>query len=181
MRSPDPPELRLQLGGTVATPGGIEELTVPEMRNSLRRHERGDLGDVDEEDKQANEAALRDGGRVLSAYRSARGKKFWIIKEWDRPATTIFLPSEYCDREALTGMGTLFPQPHHLDPTPFLPSSRWRPDGRAVTKMSQLRRARAFASTRCCMVRAARRRNLLSTRGGSPWPSSFDVVDTSDY
>lgn len=83
------------LGQLVATPGAITELTPEEMRQALGRHQRGDWGELDSEDKQANEWALRNGARLLSAYRSADGEKFWVITEADRSVTTVLLPSEY--------------------------------------------------------------------------------------
>ncbi len=95
MPSPDPPEPRLQLGRTVATRGAIAELTTPEIVKALRRHECGDWGEVCKEDRASNDAALLDGSRVLSSYRSAGGRKFWIITEWDRSVTTVLLPEEY--------------------------------------------------------------------------------------
>ena len=55
----------------------------------------GDWGEVDEEDKRLNDAALKDGTRLLSAYVTSRGAGLWIITEADRSATTILLPSEY--------------------------------------------------------------------------------------
>jgi len=61
---------------------------------ALGRHVRGDWGDVDAEDRAANDRALREGTRVLSSYR-AGGVKFWVITEADRSATTVLLPSEY--------------------------------------------------------------------------------------
>jgi len=61
----------------------------------MSRHHRGDWGDLDEEDKAANDQALIDGGRLFSAYHSATGIKVWIITEADRSATTVLLPSEY--------------------------------------------------------------------------------------
>ena len=39
--------------------------------------------------------ALRFGARVLSAYHTDSGLKFWIITEADRSATTVLLPEEY--------------------------------------------------------------------------------------
>ena len=33
--------------------------------------------------------------RLLSAYHTADGVKFWIITEWDRSITTILLPDDY--------------------------------------------------------------------------------------
>jgi hypothetical protein len=61
----------------------------------LARHSTGDWGDLEEADKQANEAALQAGDRILSAYKLTGGHKLWIITEADRRATTILLPSEY--------------------------------------------------------------------------------------
>lgn len=86
---------KFQLGGTYSTPGALEALTPAEMQSSLARHHRGDWGDLEDEDKQANDQALIHGSRLLSAYHSAKGTKFWIITEADRSATTILLPSEY--------------------------------------------------------------------------------------
>jgi hypothetical protein len=45
-------------------------------------------------DRRANDRAVRDGDRVLSAYETAAGR-VWIITEWDRSATTLLLPEEY--------------------------------------------------------------------------------------
>ena len=54
-----------------------------------------DWGEVSEEDVQENEFSLKEGFRLLSAYRTGKGQKLWIITEADRSATTILLPSEY--------------------------------------------------------------------------------------
>jgi hypothetical protein len=42
-----------------------------------------------------NDEALAYGDRILSAYRTLRGMKLWIITEADRSLTTILLPEEY--------------------------------------------------------------------------------------
>ena len=86
---------KFQLGGTYSTPGAMAALTAEEMQTFMSRHHRGDWGDLDEEDKQTNDQALIDGGRLFSAYHSAQGIKIWIITEADRSATTVLLPSEY--------------------------------------------------------------------------------------
>jgi hypothetical protein len=70
------------------------------IQKSLNRHVKGDWGDVDEEDKQTNDHALKHGMRVLSAYNDDRFPKhgiatIWIITEADRSATTILFPDEY--------------------------------------------------------------------------------------
>jgi len=64
--------------------------------DSLRRHARGDWGDMCQEDEQENELALREGNlRIFSAYEHPNLPKIWIITESDRSATTILFPEEY--------------------------------------------------------------------------------------
>ncbi len=60
----------------------------------LLRHKNGDWGNVDIEDKIANDESTRIGERVLSSYHVS-GEKIWVITERDRSCTTILLPSEY--------------------------------------------------------------------------------------
>ncbi len=61
---------------------------------SIHRHCTKDWGDLDNEDKQANDQALVEGTRILSAYIQG-SYKIWIITEADRSATTILFPEEY--------------------------------------------------------------------------------------
>lgn len=61
----------------------------------LARHLTGDWGDLSEQDRAANEAALRRGHRLLSSYQITSTLKLWIITEADRSATTLLLPHEY--------------------------------------------------------------------------------------
>jgi len=70
------------------------------VQKSLNRHVKGDWGDVDDEDKQTNDQALKQGTRLLSAYNDNRFPKngiatIWIIIEADRSTTTILFPDEY--------------------------------------------------------------------------------------
>jgi hypothetical protein len=46
------------------------------------------------DDERANDYAVKHGERILSAYTIA-GRKFYVITEWDRSATTILLAEEY--------------------------------------------------------------------------------------
>ena len=62
----------------------------------LRRHLSGDWGDLSDDDRQLNDAALKSGeDRLFSSYQVAPDLKLWIITEWDRSVTTLLLPSEY--------------------------------------------------------------------------------------
>ena len=84
-----------ELGRIVATPGALEVLAPEEPLVLLRRHASGDWGAVDAHDQRANNRALEDGTRVLSAYVSAGGERVWVITEADRSSTCILLPEEY--------------------------------------------------------------------------------------
>ena len=87
--------VRFNPGSVCSTPGALENIPPIEMSHALRRHIRGDWGELDAHDVKANESALMDGGRLLSAYVSSSGTKFWIITEADRSSTTVLLPEEY--------------------------------------------------------------------------------------
>ena len=59
------------------------------------RHACGDWGTVCPDDALANDEALEEGERLLSAYKLRDGTKVWIITEADRSSTCILLPDEY--------------------------------------------------------------------------------------
>ncbi len=90
-----PAPARFSPGAVYATPGIVEKLPPEDVSMALQRHVAGDWGDLDAHDWNANEEALRDGGRLLSAYFASNGVKFWIITEADRVSTTALLPEEY--------------------------------------------------------------------------------------
>lgn len=91
-----PPHLLpVPIGQVVATPAALAALTPADMVAALRRHAAGDWGEVDDHDRQANDDALADGTRLLSAYRTASGTEFWVITEADRSVTTVLLPDDY--------------------------------------------------------------------------------------
>jgi hypothetical protein len=95
METNDKRIVSFSLGQLVATPGALAEATHEEIQQALARHSRGDWGNVDAEDAQANNEALECGARLLSAYETATGVKFWIITEADRSSTCVLLPEEY--------------------------------------------------------------------------------------
>ncbi|MDF7826966.1 hypothetical protein P4B35_23280 [Pontiellaceae bacterium B12227] len=86
------------LGQIVATPGALQALETAGQLAShfLVKHALGDWGTLlCDEDKAANDEALADDLRILSAYRLEDGTKIWVITEADRSATTLLLPEEY--------------------------------------------------------------------------------------
>lgn len=86
---------KFRIGQVVITPAVKAEVPVEEALQGLMRHANCDYGDMPEEDKETNQAALEHGGRIMSAYTTANGTKFWIITEADRSVTTILLPEDY--------------------------------------------------------------------------------------
>ena len=88
---------RFSLGQLVATPGALEALQAAGQSPAefLARHLRADWGEVDAEDKKANDEALVQGERLLSAYRTRKNERIWIITEADRSSTCVLLPEEY--------------------------------------------------------------------------------------
>ena len=90
-------------GRIVATPAALEVVQAsgqsPEI--FLFAHLEGYWGgDLCEEDRLLNDEALIDGSRLLSAYRTLRGEKLWVITEaagddGRRASTCLLLPEEY--------------------------------------------------------------------------------------
>ncbi|MCA9933348.1 MAG: hypothetical protein KC415_05460 [Anaerolineales bacterium] len=92
-----PPKPLFDLGQIVGTPGALEALEEAGLHPAIliTRHVTGDWGDLEEEDRQANEEALQMGLRLLSSYQLETGQKIWLITEYDRSVTTVLLPSDY--------------------------------------------------------------------------------------
>lgn len=62
----------------------------------LVRYRQCDWGDTCNEDKKANDRAVKVGERILAVYTYPKtGEKIWIITEWDRSYTTVLFPDEY--------------------------------------------------------------------------------------
>ncbi len=92
---------KFRLGQLVATPAALEALQKAGQSPAefLARHQIGDWGEVDAEDRRANDEALVQGERLRSAYRTRLGTKLWIITDvtddnGQRPVSTLLLPSE---------------------------------------------------------------------------------------
>jgi hypothetical protein len=90
-------------GVLLATPAATSACAHDYLSKCLKRHLSGDWGCVSAEDRESNDAALRDGERILSAYPIGPTKPsggsgancVWIITEHDRSVTTMLLPSDY--------------------------------------------------------------------------------------
>jgi hypothetical protein len=85
-----------EMGRLVATQGAIGfcDTNCISMISLVRRHLRGDWGDLGICDKSANDNAIHAGSRIFSSYDFPDGK-IWIVTEADRSSTCMLLPSEY--------------------------------------------------------------------------------------
>jgi hypothetical protein len=93
-------EPKFSLGAVITTAAVNEHEKYRDVAAVIRRHVRGDWGDLDDHDKAVNEAALANGERLLSSYvLPATSNQVWVITEADdgagRQATTVLYPSEY--------------------------------------------------------------------------------------
>jgi hypothetical protein len=86
--------VRFPLGQVAITANASLRLSNEEVMSALCRHASGDWGDLCPEDTLANDQALQDGDRVLSAYGQGE-QRFWLITEADRSITTVLLPDDY--------------------------------------------------------------------------------------
>jgi hypothetical protein len=90
-------------GQFVATPGALEAIRASGQSPDIfiAAHLEGYWGgDLCEEDRRLNDEALIDGSRLLSAYKTLRGERLWIITEavgddGRRASSCLLLPEEY--------------------------------------------------------------------------------------
>lgn len=62
----------------------------------VRRHHRGDWGDMSAHDKALNDAAVESGeDRVFSSYNVTPDQKIWVITDAGFEYTTVMLPTCY--------------------------------------------------------------------------------------
>jgi hypothetical protein len=88
---------KFRLGQVAASPAALKAIDdsgqTPDF--FLDRHAQGDWGEVDAEDGRANDEAVVNGDRIVSAYRTLKNVRIWIVTEADRSTTTIILPEQY--------------------------------------------------------------------------------------
>jgi hypothetical protein len=89
------PIAKFRLGKIVSTPNALNQLTQDDILLAIQRHQAGDWGDVDEDDRKENELSLERGLRLFSVYHAVSGVKFWLITEADRSVTTVLMPEDY--------------------------------------------------------------------------------------
>ena len=88
-----PCQVCFPLGRIVFHSNTTLRLRTEEVLTALRRHSKGDWGDLLAEDAIANDLALKQGGRLFSAYGLGRDR-FWVITEANRSLTTVILAQD---------------------------------------------------------------------------------------
>ena len=67
----------------------------------MSRYIANDWGEMDKEDLDSNDYAVRNGERLLASYKipddieEVFEDRLWIITEWDRSTTTLLFPGDY--------------------------------------------------------------------------------------
>jgi len=82
----------VSLGETLITACAARIIDPLSILQSLMRHRSADWGSVEDADEEANEHALKHGGRLISVYYDSRNQVFYIITDAARISTTILLP-----------------------------------------------------------------------------------------
>jgi hypothetical protein len=86
---------KFKSGRILITPAALKTFPREFFAICLNRHFSGDWGDLEQEDKDANDEALKNGSRIFSAFEDSMGERLWVITEADRSATTLLLPEDY--------------------------------------------------------------------------------------
>ena len=89
------------LGNVYGTPAVLAHLAKHGLRPNalLGKHCHGEYGELDDEDREANERSIVDGSRILSVY-TVEAERIYVITEacnesGARYATTILFAEEY--------------------------------------------------------------------------------------
>jgi hypothetical protein len=80
---------RFHLGQIIIMPNANDQLETGEIRQALRRHARGDWGELRPQEILENDRALRDGCHLFSLYRDRLERTFCIVTAADRSMTVV--------------------------------------------------------------------------------------------
>jgi hypothetical protein len=88
-------EPKFSLGQLCITPRAATAVPPNEVLVAVARHAVGDWGDLEPADRQENEQALGNRGRLVSVYEAGNGTRFYVITDPGWGTTTILLPEDY--------------------------------------------------------------------------------------
>lgn len=92
-------DIKFDTGTVVHTANAQAAFDSATMEACLKRHERGDWGDICEEDRATNEESVKNGRQITSVYK-IDSKELWVITDpvdynGMRTFTTLLLPEDY--------------------------------------------------------------------------------------
>lgn len=85
---------KFPLGRIVVTSNALKYLTLNEIACGIIRHQSGDWGELNSDDRLENDLALEWGYRLFSQYDYENSFVFWVITEADRSVTTVMMPND---------------------------------------------------------------------------------------
>jgi len=86
---------KFSLGEIHVTSGAAAKLLSQDIDAAVRRHSRGDWGEIRADGQEDNDRRLEHGGTIASIYTSSTGIRFYVLTEADRTVTTVLLPDEF--------------------------------------------------------------------------------------
>lgn len=88
------PSVRFAPGELLVSHSAANKVTVQNILDAFLRHVRGDWGQVDNEVRLKNEAAIEDEGEIVSIYSSDQGLPFYIITAGNHSSTAVVLAED---------------------------------------------------------------------------------------
>jgi hypothetical protein len=85
---------RFPLGQLVVTPNALKCLTLNEIISGVIRHQLGDWGELNSDDRMENDLNLERGLILISIYHDHNDMAFFVITVPNRSVTKVMMPSD---------------------------------------------------------------------------------------
>ncbi|MDR2022088.1 MAG: hypothetical protein LBQ71_02275 [Hungatella sp.] len=85
---------KIEVGDVLVHSNVIPRMNCIDLAQMIERHKNGDWGDISQAEKSNNDAAVKNNGRIVSAF-CYSGELFMIITEADRRLTLVISPDDY--------------------------------------------------------------------------------------
>ncbi len=86
---------RFPLGQLMVTSNALKYLTLNEIISGVIRHQLGDWGELNSDDRMENDLNIERGLILISVYHDSNDMAFFVITEADRSVTTVLMPTDY--------------------------------------------------------------------------------------
>ena len=85
---------KFPLGQLVVTPNALKYLTLNEIISGVIRHQLGDWGELNSDDRLENDLNLERGLILISIYHDHNDMAFFVITVPNRSVTKVMMPSD---------------------------------------------------------------------------------------